>query len=183
MFSCLLLIFWNLFENTIYIKEKTFLESPFSLSHSPHSQNWFPSLGEEARASSAYPGCYQRFTCLRLSGRSSLLLSGVMPTAASRIAMYFLYLILSFSVYSPINFGHCSTRATQHLLYSMLLSFLCSVSPELDLADHRGKGWGGTRPGRMERGLSDPTTTSVLGKAKDSAKSTNRNDLQGWGWL
>lgn len=127
MFSCLLLIFWNLFENTIYIKEKTFLESPFSLSHSPHSQNWFPSLGEEARASSAYPGCCQRFTCLRLSGRSSLLLSGVMPTAASRIAMYFLYLILSFSVYSPINFGHCSTRATQHLLYSMLLSFLCSV--------------------------------------------------------
>lgn len=48
--------------------------------------------------SSAYPGCCQRFTCLLLLGRSSLLLRGVIPTAASRIAMYFLYLILSLSL-------------------------------------------------------------------------------------
>lgn len=80
----------------------------------------------------AYPGCCQRFTCLLLSGRSSLLLSGVMPTAASRIAMYFLYLILSLLVPGRVNFRPCSAGAgevmTAILEAALLLDAQCIPS-------------------------------------------------------
>lgn len=88
-------------------------ERPFFSLRSPKQPKLVSIIRKEAWASSAYPGCCQRFTCLRLSGRSSLLLSGVMPTAASRIAMYFLYLILSLSVHGPVNLGHYSPRTTR----------------------------------------------------------------------
>lgn len=134
-------------------------ERPSSL-WSPKQPKLISITRRAARASSAYPGCCHRFTCLRLSGRSSLLLSGVIPTAASRIAMYFLYLILSLSVHGPVNSAHCSARTTQ-LTSALLDAATRPFFPVLRVSlagpvQSVGVGVGGAKPGRMKRGLSIP---------------------------
>lgn len=52
-----------------------------------------------------------------------------MPTAASRIAIYFLYLILFLSVQGHANFGHCLAEANEVIFAileaAVLLDALC----------------------------------------------------------